>query len=75
MNYSIAQVNGLSVIGYFLKCHQCGKKIVVEAVLNGVNHNVSMSAVCAECVELNDEFKTAQSNIARSIEEFKAENI
>jgi hypothetical protein len=62
--------NGLPVEGHFIKCSKCGKKIVIEIVLCGVSHNVGVSAVCAECMKVDADFKKEHPDIAKQIEEF-----
>ena len=36
---------------YKLKCEKCGRKILVEIVLMGVNHNMAVIATCAKCLK------------------------
>jgi hypothetical protein len=38
------------VVGYLLRCPACGRKVLVEVALLGTNHNLSVSATCAECL-------------------------
>ena len=60
-------------MGHFLKCHKCGRKIIVEFVINGTNHNMNVAATCAECVVLSEDFKKNNPEEAKKIEEFVKE--
>jgi len=58
----------IGLLGYLLACPKCGKKIIVETTLNGSNHNMSMSAICADCWELNESFKQKFPDKSQEIE-------
>ena len=45
----------LDFVGHMLSCPKCGKKIFVAVSLFGVDHTGSISAKCAECVEIQPE--------------------
>jgi hypothetical protein len=57
-------------LGYLLQCRKCQRKIVVDCVLNGTNHNLGVYAICAECVKLEGDFKEKFPEQAKAIEEF-----
>ncbi|MCK9458156.1 MAG: hypothetical protein M0R80_00570 [Proteobacteria bacterium] len=67
--YIPAPEGGFACQGYLLTCSKCGKKIIVETVINGTNHNVSVMAICADCVELNNKFKEGQPELAKEIQD------
>jgi hypothetical protein len=54
-----------------LACPKCGRKILVEVVLFGVSHNAGITATCAECVSVNEEFRADNPEVARQIDEWK----
>ena len=64
-----------SVMGHFLKCSKCGKKIIVNITLCGVNHNIAVHATCASCIKINTEFKEKHPDIVKQIEEFCGDGI
>jgi len=55
---------------YKLKCSKCGRKILVEAILAGTDHNVDLIVTCAECIKppFNEEFVRKYPDIAKDIE-------
>lgn len=58
---------------YKKKCSKCGRKILVEIVLIGTNHNADIIATCAECLKkesLPKEFVSERPEIAKDIEEW-----
>ena len=60
------------------KCPQCGRRILVQIILNGTSHNVSVSVVCSECLEkigVGEEFKKERPEEAKDIESWLAVNI
>ena len=65
--------NGFGVRGYLLKCPNCGRKIVVETILNGVSHNVSVVATCANCIDTNRQ-DHPQPEIMEKVRKFKEED-
>lgn len=55
------------------KCSQCGRRILVQIVLDGSSHNMNVSVVCAECLKkigVNGEFKKERPEEAKDIEEW-----
>ena len=73
MNITIKTDPFYPEIMYFLQCYKCGRKIIVETVLNGSNHNIHVSAVCLECFNITDEFKQRYPQQAGEIEKHVAE--
>ena len=63
----------MDVVNYTLSCNKCGRKILVEIVLFGVNHNASVRATCAECLTLNEEYCAEHSEECEEIKEWKNE--
>jgi len=55
-----------------LACTKCGRKIIVEVLLIGVDHTASITAVCAECLKkgVNKEFAEKNPEAAKDIEEW-----
>ena len=37
-------------LGQLVKCEKCGRKILVERALLGVNHTLDIKATCWECL-------------------------
>jgi hypothetical protein len=62
--------NGFQIVGHFLKCHKCNKKFFIEIAINGTDHNLSVSAQCAGCVEVSKDFKEEHPEEAKKIEDF-----
>ena len=58
------------VVGSFLKCPKCGKKILVEVALCGTNHNVGITVICAECVIIVEEFRLSHPEQTAAIEKW-----
>lgn len=60
---------------YRTSCKTCGKKILVEIVLCGISHNVSVGTVCGDCIALPlpDSFKEQSPQEAQEIEEWLAD--
>lgn len=58
-------------IGHRLACSKCGRKILVEVFLSGIDHTAGIHATCAECLELSPEFAAAAPDVAREVEEWK----
>ena len=53
------------------KCSQCGRRILVQIVLDGSSHNMSVSVVCADClakIGVVEEFKKEHPEEAKDIE-------
>ena len=56
------------VMGHLVACGKCGRKIIVENVLIGTNHNISVIAKCADCFEISETFRRDYPNDAEEIE-------
>ena len=55
------------------KCPECGRRILVQIVLNGVSHNMGATVICAECLKkqgVNEEFKKERPEEAEDIEKW-----
>jgi len=55
---------------YKIKCQKCGRKILVEVLLFGVNHNADLIATCAECLQkkgLDKKFAKKNPEVAKDI--------
>lgn len=61
----------MRLINYYEKC-SCGKEILVQILVSGSNHNLSVKPVCKECVKLTDEYKKEHPELAKEIENWKA---
>ena len=72
-HYSVNYKEG-SVIGYFLECSKCEKKILVEMILFGPPHHQKPSATCAECLEVMERFRKEQPKITEQIESWAKES-
>ena len=57
------------IMGYMLQCRKCGRKIVVETVLNGTNHNLAVHVTCAECMEIDEEHPEIIKQVADFLKE------
>lgn len=68
--YFIEGTEGLGVAGKMLACFVCGRKILLESVINGTSHNVSETVTCAECLHINKEFGEKHPEIVAQIEEW-----
>jgi hypothetical protein len=62
--------NGVSVMGHFLKCPKCERKIIVDFGINGTNHNLFVNAICGECLVVCEQFKEKYPEETERIEEF-----
>lgn len=62
------------VIGYKVKCRTCGRGVVVECVLNGTNHNISVGVTCLECVKLTEESRERLPEVSKTLDRWVAEN-
>lgn len=49
---------------YKLKCKYCGRKILVEVLLMGTDHNASIIATCADCLKGKIDSDFAKTNSA-----------
>ena len=41
----------IEVVGRLIKCSKCGRKILVERGLFGVNHTLEIFATCWDCLD------------------------
>ena len=57
------------VVGKLACCHKCGRKILVERALIGVNHTLDVIATCWECLDEETQEK------AKDTYKLKAEEI
>lgn len=58
------------------KCPRCGRKILVQIVLDGSNHNASVSVICAECLAktgVGKQFKEERPEATKDIENWLAD--
>lgn len=62
----------LASMGHLVACHKCKKKIMVSMGINGTIHHSTPSVVCAECLEVPEDFATKHPDIAAQIAEWKA---
>lgn len=60
---------------YKVKCSGCGRKILVEIFLIGVSHNASVSATCADCLNIHPDYKAKNPEEAKAIEEWQKNDI
>ena len=42
---------GIEVVGRLVKCSKCGREILVERGLFGVNHTLEITATCWDCLD------------------------
>jgi len=55
------------------KCSQCGRRILVQIVLDGSSHNMSVSIVCADClakIGVGEKFRKEHPEEAQDIEKW-----
>ena len=53
------------------KCSQCGRRILVQIILNGTSHNIGVGVVCADClakIGVGEEFRMEHPEEAQDIE-------
>lgn len=62
------------ILGYLSECPKCHRKILIETILCGVSHNVSVTAVCAECVDIPAEFQEKNPEVSKQIKEWAGRN-
>lgn len=72
--FYVAYDNGIGEMGYMLKCPHCNRKMIVDCLLNGSNHNISVSVTCAECLVLSEEWKEKNPKQTKQIESFTNES-
>lgn len=61
---------------YRVKCSYCGRKILVEQILDGVSHTATILASCKECLKksgLPEKFKKQHPKEAKEIEQWITE--
>jgi hypothetical protein len=57
----------------FLECSNCGRKILVERFLIGVNHTTSIKIICQDCLRksrIAKNFREKHPKEAREIEDW-----
>jgi hypothetical protein len=69
--YIEAKDERLPSIGYMLECPKCKRKIHVAMGLIGTVHHFTPTAMCAECLEITDEFRKEFLDICKQIEEWR----
>lgn len=65
-------VNDLPIETHFEKCG-CGKRIVIQILLNGTSHNLGLSIICSDCVKagkIDSKYKNENPEMAKTIEEW-----
>jgi hypothetical protein len=70
--YFIQGTSGFDTMGHLLTCQKCGKKILVEVVLMGTNHNTAIQATCLDCLKLSEEFRSLHPKVADQIDHWRA---
>jgi len=63
------------VVNYLLTCPHCSRKILVTAVLNGSNHNISVLVACGDCLKtsgVDPQWKANNPAGAKEIEDWLA---
>lgn len=71
-------MNAFEYKSYKVKCSRCGREILVEVVLFGINHNANVSAICKECLKeqgLSLKFKEESPEHAKEIQEWLDEGL
>lgn len=58
-------------MGHLLQCHKCKRKILVSMGLIGTVHHMGTSATCADCLEIDPEFRKQHPDIAHKLDEWK----
>jgi len=66
-----AAVPGFASMGHLVSCQKCGRKVLVGMGLIGVPHHTNLAITCADCLEIDDEFKQKYPEIAKQIEDWK----
>jgi hypothetical protein len=59
----------LGIVGYFVQCSKCGKKSIVEAAINGTNHNANVSVTCLDCFKISEKFRLQFPDKSKEIDE------
>jgi hypothetical protein len=60
----------LDFVGHMLHCPKCGKKVFVGVGLFGIDHTGSISATCAECVEIKPEDRERYPEQIKKLEDW-----
>jgi hypothetical protein len=63
--------DGISLVGHKTKCNKCKRKILVQLPLFGVPHHFDAMACCAECLEVDNEFKKGHPEVANDLMRWK----
>lgn len=58
-------------MGHMLKCRKCKRKILVSMGLIGTVHHMGTCVVCAECLEVVEEFRKQHPDIAKRLDDWK----
>lgn len=69
--YFVQSSDGASLHGHMLQCGVCGRKILLEMVVNGTQHHSGETVTCAECLHINKEFGDKHPEIVARIEEWR----
>ncbi|HTU19642.1 MAG TPA: hypothetical protein VMG10_16395 [Gemmataceae bacterium] len=60
--------DSLTVMGQLTACNKCGRTILVEMALIGVQHHVGLTATCGECLMIPQQFRKEHPQIAAKID-------
>ena len=64
-------IERMPIATYYTKCGICGKKILVQILLMGTNHNACVSTTCGSCLKengINAQYKKKDPEEAQKIE-------
>lgn len=67
-----APKGGLASEGHLLECPKCKRKIHVAMALIGVPHHLGTTAMCAECLDIEDKFVQEFPEVAEKIKKWQA---
>lgn len=72
-DYHIKGEAGLDLVGHLVKCKVCGKKIIVEMLIesNFDTLPTNVQATCLECMKVCDEFREGNPKVTAQIEGWK----
>jgi hypothetical protein len=72
--YYIPTSKDCSIAGYgeFCQCDKCGRKILVSMGLAGTIHHLALTATCADCLVVHENFRKTQPQVAKMIDDWKA---
>lgn len=62
----------IAAYGEFCQCTKCGRKILVSMGINGTIHHMGLTVTCADCLEVNENFRKDQPQVAKMIDDWKA---